>query len=47
MPIFVKNGIFGVIDLDSPVPARFDEADRTGVERAAEIIGRFVERRVT
>lgn len=46
VPIFVKGGIFGVIDLDSPVPARFDEADRMGVERAAGIIGRFVERHV-
>ena len=47
VPIFVKSGIFGVIDLDSPVPVRFDEVDRSGVERASEIIGRFVERHVT
>lgn len=43
-PVFVRKGIFGVIDLDSPVPARFDKEDRSGVERAAEIIGKFIER---
>lgn len=44
VPIFVKRGIFGVIDLDSPVPSRFDEKDQSGVERVSEIIGEFIVR---
>ncbi len=28
----------GVLDLDSPLPARFDDADRAGLERLAAII---------
>jgi len=31
-------GLAGVLDLDSPRPARFDEADRAGLERVAAII---------
>lgn len=35
----VRNGddITGVIDLDSPIPSRFDADDQAGVERLAEI----------
>ena len=34
-----KNGaVFGVLDLDSPSPARFTEADREGMERLARIL---------
>ena len=34
-----KNGaVFGVLDLDSPSPARFTEADRIGMERLAAIL---------
>ena len=47
VPVFAKGGIWGVIDLDSPVAARFDETDRSGVERIAEVIGRFAERQKT
>ena len=45
VPVFAKGEIFGVIDLDSPVAARFDETDQAGVERIAGVIGRFVEER--
>ena len=35
----VKNGqLLGVLDLDSPRPARFDEADRAGLERLVAIL---------
>jgi L-methionine (R)-S-oxide reductase len=35
----VKDGeIIGVLDLDSPLPARFDETDRAGIERLAAIL---------
>lgn len=35
----IRNGsdIIGVIDLDSPVPSRFDRDDQAGIERLAEI----------
>ena len=35
----IRNGdqIVGVIDLDSPLPARFDADDQAGIERLAEI----------
>jgi GAF domain-containing protein len=33
-----RNGeIFGVLDLDSPLPGRFDGKDQAGIERAAAI----------
>ena len=34
----IKDGtVIGVIDLDSPVAGRFDDADRTGIEVVAAI----------
>lgn len=42
VPIFVKDSIFGVIDIDSPVPARFDEEDKAGLEKASDILSRIV-----
>ncbi len=33
-----RNGkIIGVLDIDAPIPSRFDAVDRDGVERLAEI----------
>lgn len=38
-----ENGIVtGVLDIDSPVENRFDEADRTGVEAFARILEQFL-----
>lgn len=31
------NAVVGVIDLDSPVPARFDDDDRDGIEAVATL----------
>ena len=33
VPMMVGEEIIGVLDLDSPVPGRFDQADRVGGER--------------
>jgi GAF domain-containing protein len=33
VPLLDKDRVLGVLDLDSPVPGRFDESDRTGCER--------------
>ncbi len=32
VPIIVNGALFGVLDLDSPVPARFDAVDQAGCE---------------
>lgn len=38
VPLFDGGGaLLGVLDLDSPQPARFDEDDVTGIERLARI----------
>ena len=33
VPLLDKARVLGVLDLDSPVPGRFDDADRAGCER--------------
>src|SRR4051812_15061084 len=38
VPLVRAGEIIGVLDLDSPVPARFDVEDRAGVERLAAIL---------
>ena len=38
IPLRKNGGVYGVLDIDSPVFDRFSEADRRGLERAAEII---------
>ncbi len=38
VPIIRDGKVVAVIDLDSPLLARFDAADRTGVERLAELL---------
>lgn len=37
VPLFRAGEVVGVLDLDSPVPARFDDEDRGGLERAAAL----------
>lgn len=37
VPLIRDGEVIGVIDLDSPHPARFDAADQAGIERLAEI----------
>jgi L-methionine (R)-S-oxide reductase len=32
-----NDGVFGVLDLDSPTPGRFDSADQAGIEQLASI----------
>ena len=33
VPLIEDDSVFGVLDLDSPLPARFDELDREGCEQ--------------
>lgn len=37
VPLLGRDGVIGVIDLDSPSPARFDADDQGGIERIAAI----------
>jgi L-methionine (R)-S-oxide reductase len=37
VPLVDPRGVIGVLDLDSPIAARFDEVDRIGAEQIASI----------
>ena len=37
VPLRHNGRVIGVIDLDSPIPARFDADDQAGIEVLAEI----------
>jgi L-methionine (R)-S-oxide reductase len=37
VPLIQNGTVIGVLDIDSPLPRRFDDADRRGIERAASI----------
>lgn len=44
VPLVSKEGrLIGVLDLDSPLPGRFDADDRAGLERLAEAFVRLTE----
>jgi GAF domain-containing protein len=38
IPLWIEGHIIGVLDIDSPVKARFDEEDQTYLERYAQIL---------
>lgn len=42
VPLRKDGRITGVLDIDSPVKGRFDETDREGLERIAEVIERIL-----
>lgn len=37
VPLVVGDALYGVLDVDAPVPARFTDADRDGFERIAAL----------
>ena len=39
VPILADGGLWGVLDLDSPLPARFDADDQAGCEALAALLG--------
>ena len=44
VPVFGSDGqVLGVIDIDSPIPGRFDESDAKGIGEAAKIIAPYLE----
>ena len=44
VPLLGSAGLLGVLDLDSPLLARFDDADRAGCEALAAVVVRHLER---
>ncbi len=42
VPLLKGDALIGVLDLDSPVLARFDDADRAGCETLARIVARHI-----
>lgn len=43
IPLHAKGGIYGVLDIDSPVLSRFSPEDQAGLERFAAILERMLE----
>lgn len=41
VPIMAADRLVGVIDIDSPVTARFDNDDKAGLDTAADILARL------
>jgi GAF domain-containing protein len=46
VPLLRDGGVIGVLDLDSPLPARFDAEDQAGCEALAAIVVRHLARSV-
>ena len=44
VPLRVRGGIVGVLDLDSPWPGRFTEEDRAGLEAFAALVEDMLEK---
>ncbi|WP_097027522.1 GAF domain-containing protein [Clostridium peptidivorans] len=42
IPLKQNNKVYGVLDLDSPTVGRFDEEDKIYLEKAVEIINKYV-----
>lgn len=42
VPLHENGVVIGVLDIDSPVENRFDEADRAGVEAFARVLEQFL-----
>jgi L-methionine (R)-S-oxide reductase len=38
VPVFKQDSLVGVLDMDSPIPARFDETDREQIEQLLRIL---------
>lgn len=38
LPVRADGGLYGVLDLDSPVTGRFSESDRAGLERFVSVL---------
>ena len=43
VPVWVKGGIWGVLDIDSPSVGRFTEVDREGLEAFVKVLEKVLE----
>lgn len=43
VPLLMSDTLLGVMDIDAPIPARFDEADAAGLTALAEILTQQVD----
>lgn len=43
VPIYADGSIVGVLDIDSPLPGRFDDTDREGLEEVVRILAEAIE----
>ena len=43
VPLLVHGTLVGVVDIDSPAPGRFSEADQAGVEEACAVLSQVLE----
>ena len=43
IPIFKDNHVWGVLDIDSPILARFDEIDQHFLEQATELFAKYTQ----
>ena len=44
LPLYDGKVLWGVLDIDSPVPGRFSEADQLGLEEFSAILGQVLEK---
>lgn len=42
IPLFVSSKLVGVLDIDSPIPARFSKEDKELIESAVQILSRKI-----
>lgn len=42
-PIFIGNSIFGVLDIDSPLEARFTDLEKKYIDEIADLISNFID----
>jgi L-methionine (R)-S-oxide reductase len=45
VPLIVHDTLIGVLDIDSPVPGRFEESDQSGIEKLCESFCAIQEKR--
>ena len=43
LPIHVNGKVWGVLDIDSPLLARFDEEDKDGLEKVVSVLEKMLE----
>lgn len=44
VPIIVKGNLYGLLDIDAPIKNRFNEVDKTNLEKACKLIEKELEK---